>query len=80
MKVIVNVQLKEGILDPQGKATEHALEVMGFPGVGGVRIGKQVVLNLETTDKEAARAEAEEMAKKLLVNPVTEDFTIEFPA
>lgn len=77
MKVIVNVYLKEGILDPQGKATEHALGVMGFDDIQEVRIGKQIVLELKTDDKETALKEADEMAKKLLVNEVIEDYKIE---
>lgn len=80
MKVIVNVFLKEGILDPQGKATGHALEVMGFDGVNGVRIGKQILLDLSTSDETVAKAEAEKMAKALLVNEVIEEYTIEIGA
>ena len=77
MKAIVNVYLKAGILDPQGKAVHHALDVMGFEGVKDVRIGKQIVLELSAATEEAAREEAASMAKKLLVNQVTEDFDIE---
>ena len=77
MKAIVNVYLKNGILDPQGKAVHHALEVLGFKNVKEVRIGKQIVLDLDSTSEAAAREEATEMAKKLLVNQVTEDFDIE---
>lgn len=77
MKVIVNVYLKEGILDPQGKATEHALGVMGFEEVKEVRIGKQIILDLEESDEAKALEEADAMAKKLLVNQVVEDYKIE---
>jgi len=77
LKAIVNVYLKAGILDPQGKAVHHALDVMGFEGVKDVRIGKQIVLELSAATEEAAREEAASMAKKLLVNQVTEDFDIE---
>ncbi len=80
MKVTLNVFLKEGILDPQGKATAHALEVMGFEGVNGVRIGKQIVLDLACSDEVSARAEAEKMASDLLVNGVIEEYTIEVAA
>lgn len=80
MKVTLNVFLKEGILDPQGKATGHALEVMGFKGVNGVRIGKQIVLDLASEDEAAVRAEAEKMASDLLVNGVIEEYTIEVGA
>ena len=77
MKVKVNVYLKTGILDPQGKAVHHALDVLGFEGLKDVRIGKQIILDLDTDSEEAAKTEATEMAKKLLVNQVTEDFDIE---
>ncbi len=80
MKVTLNVFLKEGILDPQGKATGHALEVMGFKGVNSVRIGKQIVLDLASEDEAAVRAEAEKMASDLLVNGVIEEYTIEVGA
>ena len=80
MKAIVNVYLKAGILDPQGKAVHHALDVMGFDAVKDVRIGKQIVLELSADSEDAAREEATAMAKKLLVNQVTEDFDIEIVA
>jgi len=77
MKAIVNVYLKEGVLDPQGKAAHHALGSLGFDNVTDVRIGKQIVLALESTDKAAAEAEVKEMAETLLANTVIEDYTIE---
>lgn len=77
MKAIVNVYLKEGVLDPQGKAAHHALDSLGFEGVKDVRIGKQIVLQLETDDKSAAEAEVKEMCETLLANTVIEDYTIE---
>ena len=80
MKAIVNVYLKTGILDPQGKAVHHALGVLGFENVKDVRIGKQIVLELSSDSEAAAREEATNMAKKLLVNQVTEDFDIEIIA
>lgn len=80
MKAIVNVYLKAGILDPQGKAVHHALEVMGFESVKDVRIGKQIILELSSDSEAAAKEEATNMAKKLLVNQVTEDFDIEIIA
>ncbi len=80
MKAIVNVYLKAGILDPQGKAVHHALEVLGFDTLKDVRIGKQIVLELSSDSEAAAREEATNMAKKLLVNMVTEDFDIEIVA
>jgi phosphoribosylformylglycinamidine synthase len=73
---IVNVFLKEGVLDPQGKAAHHALESLGFEGVKDVRIGKQIVLQLDV-DKSKAEAEVKEMCETLLANTVIEDYTIE---
>jgi phosphoribosylformylglycinamidine synthase len=77
MKAIVNVYLKEGVLDPQGKAAHHALESLGFTGVEEVRIGKQIVLRLDTNDADAARQEVARMTETLLANTVIEDYTIE---
>ncbi|MDR1912135.1 MAG: phosphoribosylformylglycinamidine synthase subunit PurS [Helicobacteraceae bacterium] len=77
MKAIVNVFLKEGILDPQGKATLHALETLGFSNVGEVRIGKRIVLKIAAKTMQEAEEEAEKMAKEALVNAVIEDYSIE---
>jgi phosphoribosylformylglycinamidine synthase len=77
MKAIVTVMLKDGVLDPQGKAIGHALHNLGFPQVGEVRAGKVIELDLAETEAEAARAAAEEMAKQLLANPVIESFRVE---
>jgi phosphoribosylformylglycinamidine synthase len=77
MKAIVNVYLKEGVLDPQGKAAHHALESMNFKGVKDVRIGKQIIIKLDSPDKAAAEAEVKEMCETLLANTVIEDYTIE---
>lgn len=74
---IVNVFLKEGVLDPQGKAAHHALDSLGFEGVSDVRIGKQIVIKLDTDDKSKAEAEVKEMCETLLANTVIEDYTIE---
>jgi phosphoribosylformylglycinamidine synthase len=77
MKAIVNVFLKEGVLDPQGKAAHHALDSLGFEGVEDVRIGKQIVLQLQSNDPQEAEAEVKEMCETLLANTVIEDYTIE---
>jgi phosphoribosylformylglycinamidine synthase subunit PurS len=77
MKATVTVMLKPGVLDPQGKAIGHALHSLGFEGVGEVRVGKVIEVNLAATEPEAARAEAEAMAKKLLANTVIESFRVE---
>ena len=77
MKAIVTVMLKDGVLDPQGKAIGHALHMLGFPQVGEVRAGKIIELELDETDHAKAKAAAEEMAKKLLANTVIESFRVE---
>ena len=77
MKAIVNVYLKEGVLDPQGKAAHHALGSLGFDNVTDVRIGKQIVLELDATDREQAEKEIKEMTETLLANTVIEDYAIE---
>ena len=77
MKIAVNVHLKKGVLDPQGKAVLHALETLGFKDVKDVRVGKQILIEIDTDDKEQAIKEAEEMAKELLANPVIENYEIE---
>ncbi len=80
MKAVVTVMLKAGVLDPQGKAIGHALNNLGFAQVGEVRAGKIIELELAETDPAAARAAAEEMAKKLLANMVIESFKVEIAA
>ena len=77
MKARVHVTLKAGVLDPQGKAIQNALGALGFEGVGGVRQGKYLELDIAETDAEAARAEVERMCAQLLANPVIENYTIE---
>jgi len=77
MKAIVNVFLKEGVLDPQGKAVHHALDAMKFEGVEDVRIGKQIVLTLSATSQEEAMIEVTKMAEEILANTVIENYTIE---
>ena len=77
MKAIVTVMLKPGVLDPQGKAIGHALQTLGFAGVGEVRAGKVIELELSEGDPARARATAEDMARKLLANTVIEGFHVE---
>jgi phosphoribosylformylglycinamidine synthase len=69
--------LKNGVLDPQGKAIGQALHGLGFATVGEVRAGKVIELELAETDPARARTEAEAMARRLLANPVIESFTVE---
>ncbi len=77
MKAIVNVALKRGVLDPQGKAVLHALQSLKFDSVQDVRIGKQIVLELDENDKESAKNRVIEMCEELLANTVIEDYNIE---
>jgi len=77
MRVVANIFLKNGVLDPQGKAVHHGLDALGFEGVKDVRIGKQVVIELDTDDEEKAKAEVEEMCEKLLANVVIENYEVE---
>ena len=77
MKARVHVSLKTGVLDPQGKAIGNALHSLGFEGVGEVRQGKLIELDLTDTDPAAARIRVEAMCKQLLANPVIEDYAIE---
>ena len=77
MKARVHVTLKKGVLDPQGKAIHHALGTLGFEGVEDVRQGKVIELELAETDAKKARAEVEEMCKKLLANTVIENYAVE---
>ena len=77
MKAIVNIYLKEGVLDPQGKAVHHALGSLGFSDVNDVRVGKQIVLDLNAPSVEEAEKEVEKMCETLLANTVIEDYTVE---
>jgi len=77
MTAIVNIFLKNGVLDPQGKAIHHALDAMNFEGVEDVRMGKQIVLKLTSDNKEDAMKEVEKMAEEILANTVIEDYSIE---
>ena len=77
MKVRVTVMPKAGVLDPQGKAIGHALDSLGFGGVGEVRAGKVIELELAETDPADAKAAVEDMARRLLANTVIESFRVE---
>ena len=77
MKAKVHVTLKQGVLDPQGKAVQHALSALGFDGVNDVRQGKFIELELTETDPDKAEAEVEAMCRKLLANMVIEDFRVD---
>ena len=74
MKARVTVSLKPGVLDPQGRAIQHALEGLGFPDVAEVRVGK--IIELDVADG-TTEAQVSDMAKKLLANTVIENFKVE---
>ena len=76
IKARVTVTLKNGVLDPQGKAIEHALDGLGFAGVGQVRQGKVFDVELQATDKAKAEAELKAMCDRLLANTVIENYSI----
>ena len=76
MKVVVNVRLKRGVLDPQGRAVKHALASLGFSGVQDVRVAKQIVLELEGEDRDKIRADVARMCDEILANTVIEDYEI----
>ncbi|MUG90093.1 phosphoribosylformylglycinamidine synthase subunit PurS [Bombella sp. ESL0385] len=80
MKVRVFVYLKNGVLDPQGKAVEHALHSLGFEEASDVRISRVVDLHVKANDAAAAKEQGEKMARVLLANEVIEDFRVEVSA
>jgi phosphoribosylformylglycinamidine synthase PurS subunit len=80
MKARVFVTLKNGVLDPQGKAIGHALNNLGFESVGDVRQGKVIDIELADRDEAKARAQLKEMCEKLLANTVIEKYEIELKA
>jgi len=77
IKAIINISLKAGVLDSQGKAVHHALDSLHFDSVEDVRIGKQIILQLKHNDKEKAMAEVTRMCEEILANTVIEDYEIE---
>ena len=77
MRVKVFVSLKNGVLDPQGKAIERSLHTLGFPEVRDVRAGKYIELQVDGESRETAESRIREMCDKLLANPVIEDCRFE---
>lgn len=77
MKAKIKVTLKNGVLDPQGKAIEGALGSLGFSGIEHVRQGKYFEIDLKNTDKAKAKAELDDICRKLLANTVIENYEIE---
>ena len=76
-KVKVEIKLKPVVLDPQGKTILAALHNLGYDGVEETRVGKLIELKVNDTDADTAREKVNEMCKKLLANPVIEDFVVE---
>ena len=76
MKVIVNISLKEGVLDPEGQAIKTSLANIGFENLNDVRTGKQIILNFEKLEENEAVLEAKKMCEDLLVNTVIEKYKI----
>ena len=77
MKAKIHVTLKQGILDPQGKAIEHALDSLGFKHTANVRVGKYMELDLNQADKAKAEAEVKAMCEQLLANTIIEEYRYE---
>ena len=78
MKAKVYVTLKPSVLDPQGKAIKHSVELLGYGGVSDIRQGKYFEISVDAgLTEDAARAEATRMAREVLSNPIIEDFRVE---
>ena len=77
MKAKIHVTLKQGILDPQGKAIEHALDSWGFKNAENVRVGKYMELDVNEKDKAKAEAQVKQICEKLLANTVIEEYRYE---
>jgi phosphoribosylformylglycinamidine synthase PurS subunit len=81
MKAKVFVNLKSGVLDPQGKAIHHSVELLGFTGISDVRQGKYFEIALDASvDQQQARESVEKMAREVLSNPIIEDYRVEIEA
>ncbi|EDP5190804.1 phosphoribosylformylglycinamidine synthase subunit PurS [Campylobacter jejuni] len=76
MEVIVNISLKNGVLDPQGKAVEKALHFLNFNSVKEVKIAKQIKISLDEKDEKLAKEQVKKMCEELLVNSVIEDYEL----
>ncbi|MCF7921965.1 MAG: phosphoribosylformylglycinamidine synthase subunit PurS [Candidatus Marinimicrobia bacterium] len=77
LKAIVTVMLKKGIFDPQGRAVQNGLGSIGFNQVKKVRVGKQIEIDLDMTDRATAEASVHDMCDKMLANPVVESYSFE---
>ena len=79
MQAIVNVLLKDGVLEPQGRAISHSLNDLGFNEVSDVRVGKQILLEIDENDPARLRQRVARMCETLLSNTVIEDYSIVIP-
>jgi phosphoribosylformylglycinamidine synthase len=77
MRARIVIRLRPGVLDPQGTTIRKALESLGFPEVRELRVGRVLELTLDATDRTRAQARVDEMCRKLLANPVVEDYSVE---
>jgi phosphoribosylformylglycinamidine synthase len=77
VKAKIHVTLKPGILDPQGKAIEHALDSLGFTNAANVRVGKYMEVDVNESDKTKAEAQVKSMCEKLLANTIIEEYRYE---
>lgn len=77
MQVVVNISLKEGVLDPQGRAIEHSLRGLGFQEISAVRVGKQITLDVDESDPARLCQRVARMCETLLSNTVIEDYVID---
>lgn len=75
-RLVVRVKPRPGLLDPQGKAVHHSLNSLGWEGVSDVRVGKAIYIDMDADSADAALEATEAMCRKLLANPVTEDFEV----
>jgi phosphoribosylformylglycinamidine synthase subunit PurS len=78
MKARITVTLKNGVLDPQGRAIAQALHALGFQNVEDVRQGKLIEVQLKSADETEARSELDAMCRQLLANPIIENYRVEF--
>jgi phosphoribosylformylglycinamidine synthase PurS subunit len=77
MKVIINISLKNGVLDPEGQAIKNSLLNLGFKDFNNIRIGKQIILDIDKTNKSEVLEEANNMCKTILANTVIENYKID---
>ena len=77
MKVIINISLKEGVLDPEGQAIDNTLRNLGFNNFNNIRTGKQIILNIDKVNDNEVLKEADKMCQELLVNTVIENYHID---